>query len=188
MNPLFDAAAEIQAFFLERGWQNAVIGGLAVQRWGEPRQTRDVDVALLTGIGREHEYTDTILARFEARRPDARAFALAYRVLLIQSTAGVPLDVSLAALPYEERVMSRASLFAFTPDCVITTCSAEDLVVLKAFADRPQDWIDIEGTIVRQQGALNRALIRRELRELLELKEDFGPEAVLTKLFEKHPS
>ena len=187
MNPLFAAAAEIQAFFAARGWQNTVIG-LAVQRWGEPRQTRDVDLALLTGIGREPDYTDTILATFQARRPDARAFALAYRVLLIQSAAGVPLDVSLAALPYEERVMSRSSPFAFAPDCVITTCAAEDLVVLKAFADRPQDWIDVEGIIARQQGALDRALIHRELGELLELKEDAGPEAVLNKLFEKHPA
>jgi hypothetical protein len=44
----------------------------------------------------------------------------------------VPLDIALAALPYEERVMSRSSLFAFRSDYVITTCSAEDLVVLKA--------------------------------------------------------
>jgi hypothetical protein len=119
VNPLFEAAAEIQAFFVERGWQNTVIGGLAVQRWGEPRQTRDVDLALLTGVGHE---------------------------------------------------------------------SAEDLVVLKAFADRPQDWIDVEGIIVRQRGGLDRALVRRELRDLLELKEDIGPETVLMKLFEKHPS
>lgn len=165
-----------------------MIGGLAVQRWGEPRQTRDVDLALLTGIGRESDYTDTILATFQARRPDARAFALAYRVLLIQSAAGVPLDVSLAALPYEERVMSRSSPFAFAAGCVVTTCSAEDLVVLKAFADRPQDWIDVEGIIARQRGALDRALIRRELRELLELKEDLDPEAVLNKLLKRHPA
>jgi len=188
VNPLFEAAAEIQGFFLERDWRSAVIGGLAVQRWGEPRQTRDVDLALLTGIGGEHEYVDAILARFPARRPDGRAFALTYRVLLIQSTAGVPLDISLAALPYEERVMSRSSPFAFTSDCVITTCSAEDLVVLKAFADRPQDWLDVEGIIVRQRSELDRTLVRRELRELLDLKEDLDPEAVLTKLFEKHPS
>ena len=188
MNLLFEAAAEIQRFFFERSWRSAVIGGLAVQRWGEPRQTRDVDLALLTGIGGEDEYVDTILARFRSRRPDGRAFALTHRVLLIQSTAGVPLDVSLAALPYEERVISRSSPFAFTSDCVITTCSAEDLVVLKAFADRPQDWIDVEGIIVRQRGALNRTLIHHELRELLDLKEDLGPEGVLAKLFEKHPS
>jgi hypothetical protein len=188
VNPLFEAAVEIQAFFAGHGWQHTVIGGLAVQRWGEPRQTRDVDLALLTGIGGEHEYTDTILARFQARRPDARDFALTYRVLLIQSTAGVPLDVSLVALPYEARVMARSSPFAFTPDCVVLTCSAEDLVVLKAFADRPQDWIDVEGVIVRQRGTLDRALVRRELRELLDLKEDFGPEATLTKLFDKHQS
>jgi hypothetical protein len=186
VNRLFEAAAEIQRFFVERGWLHTVIGGLAVQRWGEPRQTRDVDLALLTGIGGEHEFVDTILARFPARRPDGRAFALTHRVLLAQSTAGVPLDISLAALPYEARVMSRSSPFAFTPDCVITTCSAEDLVVLKAFADRPQDWLDVEGIIVRQGRALDRALVLQELRELLDLKEDLGPQGALTKLFEKH--
>ena len=58
--------------------------------------------------------------------------------------------------------------------------------MLKAFADRPQDWIDVEGIIVRQRGGLDRALVRRELRELLELKEDMAPEGMLTKLFEKH--
>jgi hypothetical protein len=186
VNPLFEAAAQIQAFFGDRLWPNTVIGGLAVQRWGEPRQTRDVDLALLTGIGSEHDYVDAILARFAARRPDARAFALVHRVLLIQSSAGVALDISLAALPYEERLISRSSALAFTPDCIITTCSAEDLIVLKA--DRPQDWIDVEGVIVRQRGALDRALVRRELRELLDLKEDFTPDAALTKLFDKHPS
>jgi hypothetical protein len=30
------------------------------------------------------------------------------------------------------------------------TCSAEDLIVLRAFADRSKDWVDIEGVIIRQ--------------------------------------
>ena len=51
MNPIFAAAREIQDFCRGRGWRSCVIGGLAVQRWGEPRLTRDVDVTLLTGFG-----------------------------------------------------------------------------------------------------------------------------------------
>ena len=52
----------------------------------------------------------------------------------------------------------------------LRTCSAEDLVVLKAFAGRDVDWLDIGGVAVRQAGRLDERLIFRELEPLLELK------------------
>jgi hypothetical protein len=187
VNALFEAATEVQEFCSGNGWHSAIIGGLAVQRWGEPRQTRDVDLALLTGLGNEALFVDALLQRYTPRRKDARQFALERRVLLISTEAGIPLDLSLAALPFEERLIARASAFAFAPAAVVATCSAEDLVVLKAFADRPQDWIDIEGVLVRQGRALNRSAILEELTPLLELKEDVEPESRLRKLFQRHP-
>ena len=186
MNPLFAAAADLQRYCTSRGWRSAVIGGLAVQRWGEPRQTRDVDLTLLAGIGGESAIVDGLLARFRPRRPDARQFAIDRRVVLIDIAAGIPADISLSALPYEERVVDRSSDFQVAPDTTIRTCSAEDLIVLKAFADRPQDWIDIEGVIVRQRDGLHREQVLQELRALLDLKEDLDPERTLRRLFEKH--
>ena len=62
MNPLHEAAAEIQASFAERSWSFCFIGGLAVQRWGEPRTTQDVDATLLTGFGNEEIYVDALLS------------------------------------------------------------------------------------------------------------------------------
>jgi hypothetical protein len=121
-----------------KGGRATIIGGLAVQRWGEPRQTRDVDLVLLTDFGDQASFVDHLLEHYPRRRPDARQFALDRRVLLIETAAGIPLDVSLAALPFEERVMDRSADFAFARDITLRTCSAEDLVVLKAFADRPQ--------------------------------------------------
>jgi hypothetical protein len=53
-----------------------VIGGLAVQRWGEPRLARDVDVSLLCGWGNEETVVDALLGRFVARRDDARKSVL----------------------------------------------------------------------------------------------------------------
>jgi len=41
------AAAELQAFCESQQWQFCIIGGLALQRWGEPRETADVDLTLL---------------------------------------------------------------------------------------------------------------------------------------------
>ena len=38
-------------------------GGLAVQRWGEPRLTRDADLTLLTGFGKEARFASALLER-----------------------------------------------------------------------------------------------------------------------------
>jgi hypothetical protein len=187
VNLLFAAAAGLQRLLSAQGWKSSIIGGLAVQRWGEPRQTRDVDVALLTGFGGEARFIDHLLEHYQPRRADARQFALDHRVLLVETDTGVPFDISLAALPFEERVVSRSTEFEFAPGANLNTCSAEDLVVLKAFADRPQDWLDVEGIIVRQGRALDRAQVMDELMPLLELKEDLSPSATLEKLFRKHP-
>lgn len=145
MNPIFAAALEIQEVCRRRSWRFCFIGALAVQRWGEPRLTQDADLTLITGFGGEEPFVDGLLAAFKARRPDARAFALRYRVLLLEGSNGVPLDVSLGAMPFEERAVERGSAFAIGEGKSLQTCSAEDLIVLKAFAGRDKDWLDIEG-------------------------------------------
>ena len=100
----------------------------------------------------------------------------------------IALDISLGALPYEARVVERASPFEVEPGVTVTTCSAEDLLVLKAFAGRVQDWLDVEGIIVRQGSNVNRELVLDELRPLLDLKEDEEAEPRLVALFGKHPA
>jgi hypothetical protein len=81
----------------------------------------------------------------------------------------------MGAMPFEERAVERASEFRIQEDVTLTTCSAEDLIVFKAFADRAKDWLDIEGIAIRQHGRLDEGLIWAELAPLLELKE--APEA-----------
>jgi hypothetical protein len=179
LNPIFAAALEIQQFCRARNWRFCVIGALAVQRWGEPRLTQDVDITLVTGFGAEPQYVEQLLQEFRGRIPEAGEFALAKRVLLLQSSGGIPIDVALGALPFEERVVARASPYAIQTSVTLLTCGAEDLVVLKVFAGREKDWLDVEGVVLRQSDSLDRALIRRELKPLLELK---GDDTALTRL------
>lgn len=174
-NDLIEAAQEVQRFCQKRRWRFCIIGAVAVQRWGQPRLTQDVDLCLLTGFGNEEKVVDRLLEQFAGRLPDAREFALHNRVLLCRATNGVAVDISLAALPIEERIITRASLFAYAPRVKLVTTSAEDLIVLKAFADRDKDWHDIRGVIARQGDQLNWKLIHRELEELCDLKDDPSP-------------
>jgi hypothetical protein len=148
VTPLLHAAAELQAVCDAHHWRYCFIGGLAVLRWGEPRETIDVDLTLLTGFANEDRFVSVLMAAFAPRIPDAAGFARANRVLLLRAASGVGLDIALAGLPFEESVVDRSTPFTYPPDISLRTCSAEDLIVLKAFADRPKDWMDIEGIIV----------------------------------------
>ena len=171
MTRLIRLAAELQALLDAAAWKNCLIGGLVLQRWGEPRLTKDVDVTVLTGFGGEEKAVDLLLGRFAGRRPDTREFALQNRVLLIQSADGIGMDVALGALPFEEHVMERASSFDFLPDCRLRTCSAEDLIVMKAFASRERDWLDVETVLIRQGERLDWKQIMTDLKPLSELKD-----------------
>jgi hypothetical protein len=66
-----------------------VIGALAVHLWGEPRATSDVDFSALAQFGDEGRVIDVLLRQFEPRRPHAKGFALANRVLLVRTQGGV---------------------------------------------------------------------------------------------------
>ena len=164
-----------------------VIGGVAVQRWGEPRQTVDVDATLFTGFGCEDSAIERLLSQFESRINNPLEFALQNRILLLKSPKGTDIDLSFGALPFEERLIERSSEWTVPRHGMIRTCSAEDLVVLKAFASRPQDWIDVEKVIIRQGQRLNRSLVINELTPLSELKEEPQILEHVQSLLLKHP-
>jgi hypothetical protein len=171
VNEVIRAAAELQSVCESQSWRFCFIGGLALQRWGEPRETIDVDLTLWTGFGGEEPFVRTLLEHFEGRIAEAADFALTRRVLLARARSGVGLDIALGGLPFEEAVVARSSLFTFPAQTPLRTCSAEDLIVLKAFAARAKDWLDVEGIIIRQTGKLDWAYIRGQLQPLAELKE-----------------
>jgi len=172
MNDVIAAALELQTVCQEHKWRFCFIGGIAVQRWSEPRFTDDADLTLLTGFGMEEAFIRPLLQRFVPRRPDAGEFALRNRVLLLKNSLGVGLDIALGAFPFETHTVERASPFVFPTGQALVTCSAEDLLVHKCFANREKDWLDVDGILARQWKKLDIKLVRKELQPLTELKEE----------------
>jgi hypothetical protein len=185
LDDLLRAAAELQTVFIAEHWKFCFIGGVAVQRWGNPRFTQDIDLTLLTGFGGERAVIEKLLTFLLPRRSDATDFAMRARVLLAQTRSAIPVDIALGALPFEERSVTRASDWTIASGIVLHTCSAEDLVIHKIFAGRPRDWDDVESVLIRQKLSLNWNLIESEAKPLLELKEDFDALGRLKGLIEK---
>jgi hypothetical protein len=169
--PWIDAAIAAQALCEEREFAFAFIGGVAVQRWGEPRVTKDIDLTLFCGFGNEAPVIEAFLERFEPRVSDAAGFAEINRVLLLNTVDGIPIDVALGGFPFEDQMTRRARKHEYLPGVYLQICTAEDLVVMKVFAGRPHDWSDVERILIRQKGQIDWTHIRRELKPLAELKE-----------------
>jgi hypothetical protein len=90
----------------------------------------------------------------------------------VVASNGVKVDISLGGLPFEHEVFERSSRWKQVDTVWLETCAAEDLVIYKLVAARPQDLVDVSGIVRRQVGRLDVNRIRRWGQEFAELKED----------------
>jgi len=178
MNTFFSAALEIQTFMESQKWGFCFIGGVAVLGRGEIRMTQDLDITLLAGFGKENIFIKKLLSNFGARISEAEKFAMENRIILIKSSNNVPIDISLGGIDFEKEMIKRADFFEFLTNCSLKICSAEDLIIQKAFAGREKDWMDIKGIIIKQE-ELNWEYIILQLKPLCEIK---GGQKVINKL------
>jgi len=174
MHDILAAAAELQAFLKERSWRFAFIGGVANLAWGEIRTTRDADLSLFTSFEGESVFVDALLSKYESRVDDPDGFASRNRVLLLRSSDGVPLDIGLAAFEYELQAIERSLIVDYGDGISLRVICAEDLIAMKAFAGRDQDWADVTGIVRRQGSRLDWAAIEERAAVLAEMSEDYG--------------
>ncbi|MEO0155845.1 MAG: nucleotidyl transferase AbiEii/AbiGii toxin family protein [candidate division WOR-3 bacterium] len=169
MNNQFKAIKEVHDFFTKEGIPYVFIGGIALQFWGEPRFTRDIDLTIRVELGKEEEIIKKILQNFAPRISDAFKFALKNRICLVKSKGDYEIDISLGIPGYEDIIMKRAVNLELEKGYIIRICSAEDLIIQKAIASRARDIEDIEGIILRQGKKLNIRYIRRWLKKFSEI-------------------
>ena len=108
------------------------------------------------------------------------------RILILSGAEGVPIDVGLASLEFESQLFDRATEFEFAPGISIPTVSAEDLLFLKACANRELDWADIEGILVTQGSNLNCHLVESQLQAIRDIIEFEQVMPRLKELCQKH--
>lgn len=182
MNALFQAAEEIQNFLSANNLKFCFIGGIALMRWGQMRLTNDLDLTLQCGFGNEILLAEKLLKKYNSRISDPLSFAQKNRIVLLSVGKQIPVDVALSGLLFEDDMICRASFFELYPGVNLFTCSAEDLIIMKSFANRDKDWSDIEGIITRQGDKLNKELILENVEFFSGIKED--PE-IINRLLDK---
>ncbi len=175
MNVRFEAAWEIHQFLTKHGIAYAIIGGSALPRWGEPRFTKDVDLVAVPSLTEGAKpFLRLIQSHFHSRQHPVDPLTLAriYRMILVKATNGCDIDISLTVSGHENEVMRRAVDYKLGPGKQVRVCSAEDLIIYKCVAGRPQDMSDVSGIIIRQLDSLELAYIRKWLAFFANEKPD----------------
>jgi hypothetical protein len=152
-----------------------LIGGIAVIARGVPRLTRDVDATVAGGVLGLEEIVERLRPHdLVPRIDDAVEFAAANQVLLLRhEPSRVDVDVSIAWLPFEREALAASEPLDLA-GIHIPVARAEDLIIYKAVAFRPQDQQDIERLLALHGRHVDLQRVRRILAEFAEAMEEPG--------------
>jgi hypothetical protein len=165
MNELLpDEIVVIHRVLAEANVPHGFGGAIALAYWGTPRYTHDVDINIALPSNEYPRVLDALSLAFPlADRPKAeREIANIAQTRL--RWGDVPVDLFFANTPFHDAVAARTREMPYTADVTIPVISAEDLILCKAFFNRPKDWFDIE-TIINVQAQLDDAYLHHWLGE-----------------------
>lgn len=101
---------------------------------------------------------------FAPRHTEPLAFARESRVLLVRhQSSGIDVDVAFGALPFEQEAIARA-VWTDIGGIRIPLPAPEDLIIMKAIANRPRDLFDIE-SIIDANDSIDLSFVRRWVSE-----------------------
>lgn len=165
-----DALRQVDAFLKEHGIPYVIIGGIANAVRGEPRATHDADLKVLVQGMTIASFRALAEAQFKPYRRPWLGGAESSLIISLEVASDMIVDMLVAVLPYEELAIRRAEMIE-VEGLSLPICTAEDLIIHKAIADRPKDWLDIEKILMRQSGKLDIEYVRSWLIQFADALE-----------------
>jgi hypothetical protein len=149
--PLQTTLVDAVNYLETEGVAYALIGGLAVSLRGQPRLTADVDMVILADVQRSLALVRGLEATsFKPLFDDvAEVVERAYILPLRHRSTNVKVDLALGVSGFERQVLARAERLVLAGTS-IAVATAEDLLIMKILAGRPQDDQDVEGLMIAQ--------------------------------------
>lgn len=170
MTLLERAVAQIAGALEREGIAYMIVGGIANAIWGEPRATIDVDVTVSVENPDLSSAIAGLSRAFITIVPDPEAFVRRTRVLPLDTSEGIRIDVIFALLSFERDAVRRATSVV-VGDRAVRVVTPEDLLLMKIVSDRPRDQADAEALARRRTKTLDRTYLEPRLREFAESLE-----------------
>ena len=154
-----------------------VIGGVAVIAAGVPRETIDVDAAVLGRVSDVDALLEGLVRHGVVPRiDDARQFVRESNVLLlVHEESRVTIEISFVWLPFEEEALTHADRME-AGDLLVPIARPEDLLIYKATAWRERDRSDIERLLILHLATIDIERVRALVADIAHVLGD--PERV----------
>ena len=172
MKDLFQSTVRIQELLAKQGIPSAVIGGLAVAIWGEPRLTRDVDLKILLKREEAFRLIGLLKQTYQYLADDPEKTLRDVGFLFVRESDGPRIDLLLADTTYDQEVIRRACPMEVAHGISLTICRAEDLLIYKMISTRPRDREDVRGIILRQKKRLDDSYVLNWLGQFEKALDD----------------
>jgi hypothetical protein len=169
---LFQSVQKLQKRLGEKGIPSAIIGGLAVAIWGEPRLTRDIDLKVALQRDQATRLVSLLTPDYVPLSTEPEQTLRRMGILFIQDAVGVRLDLLLADTPFDTQVIQRARQVEVQPELDLIVCTPEDLILYKMISTRPRDRDDVHGVVRRQADALDDAYLLGWLEQFEQALDD----------------
>jgi hypothetical protein len=156
IEPLEIALTETAGFLERQGIAYALIGGLAVSLRGQPRVTADVDMVIAADV----EGALAIVAALPGSDFEPlfngveEVVETAFILPLRHRNTNVKIDLALGLSGFEQQAVARAEPIVVAGRSV-NVARAEDLLIMKAIAGRPQDDQDLRSLVIAQGNRLD---------------------------------
>jgi len=185
---LLKSVVTLQQQLKQAGVTSAVIGGIAVSVWGEPRLTRDVDLKVLLRREDAARLLEILSPEYVCLSSNPLATLRRNGLLFVQDSLNTRLDLLLTDTDFDVQAIQRARPIEIQPGIVATICTAEDLVIYKLISTRPRDNADAESVVHRQGDNLDDAYVLGWLRQFEEAVADSTLVAEYLRLRGKRPA
>jgi hypothetical protein len=177
-DPLQTTLTDAANFLVSQGIAYALIGGMAASLRGQTRTTADVDLVIDTDVS----HALALIKRLDRStfRPlfdnVAEVVERSFILPLRHRTTNIKVDMSLGLSGFEQKLIGRAEPLDVS-GTMVSVVTAEDLLVMKILAGRPQDTHDARGIVAAQAQRLDWEYCMNVARELGEaLNQDLaGP-------------
>ena len=127
---------------------NCLVGGLAATLRGRMRNTEDVDLVIATDVDEAIRFLQALPKdQFRPFFPEAEKVARTACILALEHVdTQITLDLAIGMSGFEQQIVSRSESLPLA-GTKINVATAEDLILMKVLAGRPQDEQDIAGII-----------------------------------------
>lgn len=155
MTRLFAALLHVVSDLEDLSQKWALVGGLAVSAWSEPRTTRDIDLVVAVERDRDAErLVRDLVARgyqpLEHLEQDATGRLATVRLVVPgEGEGGIVVDLLFASSGLEPEIVAAAAPVEIAPGVTVPLANLSHLLALKVLAGRFQDLTDFQNLVAQ---------------------------------------